>query len=151
MSFNNSDMTATADFIPVDTTGIQEASLVEFMAAIGYEPTYKRVIGGEQLSGFFQPKFLRIGKARVGVNRAIRMHNELAEANFAKLVSFTPHKEFIDFIADQDNVDEIISLFAGTCKIVETIKANYSRKKGFIVHDHNVKFMTKRDRRHYGF
>lgn len=151
MTIDLSNIKPEMDFKPVDTSQIQEESLVNFMSAIGYEPTYKLINAGERLSGFFQPKFFCVGKARVSVTSAIRMHNELAEDTFAKLVSFTPYEEFRDFVARQDNVDEIVAVFAGTCKIVETIKANYSRKKGFIVHDHNIKFMTKRDRRYYGF
>lgn len=148
----------TEVFKPVDTSAIQEESLVTFMAALGYEPTYKLVSGagmsfstGERLSGFFQPKFFRVGKARVSVNTAIRLHNEYAEESFAELISFTPNQEFRDFIADYHNMDKITSLFAGTCKIVNFISATYSKKNGFIVHNHNVKFMTKRDQRHYGF
>lgn len=145
----------TEVFKPVDTSAIQEESLVTFMAAIGYEPTYKLIAGshgyGERLSGFFQPKFFRVGKARVSVNSAIKMHNDHAEETFAELISFTPNQEFRDFIADYHNIDKITTLFAGTCKIVNFISATYSKKKGFLVHNHNVKFMTKRDRRHYGF
>lgn len=134
-----------------DTSEIQEASLVNFMAAIGYEPTYKPTVGGERLTGFFQPKFFRIGQARLSVNTAIRLHNEYAEESFAELISFTPNQEFRDFVSDYDNIDKITSLFAGTCKIVNFVSATYSKKKGFVVHNHNVKFMTKRDQRRYGF
>lgn len=133
-----------------DTAQLQEDSLVNFMAAIGYEPTYTLVNMGERLSGFFQPNFYKIGKARVSVNTAIRMHNELAEETFAKL-KFEPYVEFQKFVEQQDNIDEVIAVFAGTCKIVQTVKAVYSRKQGLIIHNHNVKFMTKRDKRHYGF
>lgn len=135
-----------------DTTEIQEASLVNFMAAIGYEPVYKLTEKcTDMLVGFFQPKFFPIGQARVSVNSAIKMHNESAEETFAELISFTPNQEFIDFVSNYYNIDKITNLFAGTCKIVEQVKANYSRKKGFVVHDHNVKFMTRRDRKRYGF
>lgn len=151
MSINLENVKPEMDFKPVDTTSIQEASLVEFMAALGYEPTYKIIGKGERLSGFFQPKFFRTGRARVGVNTAIRLHNEYAEESFAELISFTPNQEFRDFIADYYNIDKIVAVFAGTCKIVNFISATYSKKKGFIVHNHNVKFMTQYDRRQYGF
>lgn len=158
MTIDLSNITPEATFKPVDTTAIQEESLVNFMAAIGYEPTYKIVNLGngwtmksEQLSGFYQPKFARVGKARVSVNTAIRMHNEHAEECFAEIISFTPNQEFIDYVADYENVDKITALFAGTCKIVNFVSATYSKKKGFVVHNHNVKFMTKRDQRQYGF
>lgn len=145
----------TEVFKPVDTTAIQEESLVTFMAAIGYEPTYKIITSGlihsERLSGFFQPKFFCIGKARISVNTAIRLHNEYAEESFAELISFTPNQELIAFVADYHNIDKITAVFAGTCKIVNFISATYSKKNGFVVHNHNVRFMTKRDQRHYGF
>lgn len=136
-----------APFVPRDTSGIQEESLVNFMAATGYEPVYNNTFG---LCGFFQPKFEAIGKSRISVTSAIRMHNETAEETFAKL-KFTPYVEFKEFVSELGNVDDIITIFAGTCKIVETVNANYSRKKGLMFTKHNVKFMTHRDRRHYGF
>ncbi|MNC02961.1 hypothetical protein D3C75_503510 [compost metagenome] len=151
MSINLESVKPEMDFKPVDTTIIQEDSLTNFMAAIGYEPVYG---GGNmygKLTGFYQPKFARVGQARVSVNRAIRLHNEYAEESFAELISFTPNQEFRDYVADYDNIDKITALFAGTCKIVNFISATYSKKKGFVVHNHNVKFMTKRDQRQYGF
>lgn len=150
MTIDLSNVKPEADFKPVDTTVVQEDSLTNFMAALGYEPVYGSGNMYDMLTGFFQPKFARIGRARISVNTAIRMHNELAEENFAKL-KFTPYEEFKDFVSRQDNVDELISIFAGTCKIVNFISATFSRKKGFVVHNHNVKFMTHRDRRQYGF
>lgn len=150
MTFDLSNIHPEMDFKPVDTTVIQEDSLTNFMAALGYEPVYGCGNMYFKLTGFFQPKFKRIGKARISVNTAIRMHNELAEENFAKL-KFTPYEEFKEFVSKQDNVDELVSLFAGTCKIVNFISATFSKKKGFVVHNHNVKFMTHRDRRQYGF
>lgn len=150
MNIDLSKVKPEADFKPVDTTTIQEDSLTNFMAALGYDPVYGTGSMYEPLIGFYQPKFARIGRARISVNTAIRMHNELAEENFAKL-KFTPYEEFKDFVSRQDNVDELISIFAGTCKIVNFISATFSRKKGFVVHNHNVKFMNHRDRRQYGF
>lgn len=150
MTFDPSKVKPEAEFHPVDTTAIQEDSLTNFMAALGYEAVYGSGTMYNKLTGFYQPKFSRTGKARLSVNTAIRMHNELAEENFAKL-KFTPYEEFKDFVANQDNVDELITLFAGTCKIVNFISATFSRKKGFVVHNHNVKFMSHRDRRQYGF
>lgn len=140
----------TEQFAPRDTTAIQEQSLVDFMAAVGYEPTYVKIGKGERLSGFYQPNFARIGKARISVNTAIRMHNDLAEETFAK-VKLEPFEEFRIFASKEKNVDELVALFAGTCKIVHRIAANYSNKDGFVVHNHNVKFMTKRDQKFYGF
>lgn len=150
MTIHLNNLQDITGFQPVDTTTIQEDSLTNFMAALGYEAVYGAGTMYDKLTGFYQPKFRRTGKARLSVNTAIRMHNELAEENFAKL-KFTPYEEFKDFVAKQDNVDELITLFAGTCKIVNFISATFSRKKGFVVHNHNVKFMSHRDRRQYGF
>jgi hypothetical protein len=138
------------EFKRVDTTDIQESSLVNFMAALGYEPTYKHSGKRELLAGFFQPKFARVGKARLSVNTAIRLHNNLAEDTFAKVKS-EPMIEFKKFVANEANADEIVALFAGTCKIVEFVNATYSNRNGFRVHKHDVKFMTNYDRRQYGF
>jgi hypothetical protein len=138
------------EFKRVDTTDIQEASLVNFMAALGYEPTYRHAGKREILTGFFQPKYARIGKARLNLNTAIRLHNNLAEDTFAKVKS-QPYEEFGTFVAKEANVDELVALFAGTCKIVETVKANGSNRNGFVVHDYNIKFMSQYERRQYGF
>lgn len=132
-------------FVPNDTKLLQEESLVNYMAAIGYEPLYNNKFG---LCGFRQPDFDVIGKGRVGVNRAIRMHNHDAEDVFAVL-QFTPYVEFNQYVKDNDNCSDLITLFAGTCKIVEKVKGVYSNKKGLIINNHQVKFMTARDRRFY--
>lgn len=136
-------------FVPNDSTIIQEDSLTNFMAGIGYEPVYKHGFG---LRGFRQPKFKVIGQERVSVNRAIKLHNTLAEVTFrevTRMVSFNPRISFAEFASKYENIDRITDLFAGTCKIVHQVKANFSRRKSFVVHDHNIKFMTKRDERQY--
>lgn len=137
------------DFTPVDSKAIQEESLVRFMAAVGYEPVYDEQ---DRLRSFFQPKFSRIGEARISINRAIIMHNSWAEETFAQLIHYGAYSKtgFKDFIQPWTNVDSLAILFAGTCKIVEQIKGCGSNKEGFKVHDHNIKFMTKRDKRQYG-
>lgn len=140
------------DFTPVDSKALQEESLVRFMAAVGYEPVYDEK---DNLRYFFQPKFSKIGEARVSVNRAITMHNTLAELNFYALLEHSPPGWYIptfkEFIQPWVNVDALTIIFAGTCKIVEQVKGCGSNKEGFKVHDHNVKFMTKRDKRQYGY
>lgn len=141
----------TEQFVTRNTTDIQEESLVRFMAALGYEPTYKHTGGkSERLTGFFQPKYFRIGKARLSVNTAIRLHNTLAEDTFVK-VKTKPMVEFKKFVSKEANAQELVALFAGTCKIVEFVNAAYSNRNGFKVHKHDVKFMTNFDRRQYGF
>lgn len=140
------------NFTPVDSKALQEESLVRFMAAVGYEPVYDEK---DNLRSFFQPKFSKIGEARVSVNRAITMHNTLAEVNFYELLDRGQRgwnrQTFKEFIQPWANVDALTIIFAGTCKIVEQIKGCGSNKEGFKVHDHNVKFMTKRDKRQYGY
>lgn len=139
-------------FHPVDSKALQEESLVRFMAAVGYEPVYDEK---DNLRSFFQPKFSKIGEARVSVNRAITMHNTWAELNFYELLAHSSRASdipsFKEFIQPWRNLDNLAILFAGTCKIVEQIKGCGSNKEGFKVHDHNVKFMTKRDKRQYGY
>lgn len=138
-------------FTPVDTTEIQEESVVRFMAALGYEPVYSYL----NLVGFFQPKYFRIGKARISVNTAIRLHNNLSEEAFLNVTRNTRQSRvgFHNYISNSDKrTDEIIALFAGTCKIVKFVSATFNRKtKKFVVHNHNVKFMTNFDRRQHGF
>lgn len=132
-------------FKPLNSEKIQMASLTQFMAALGYDEVHDTKRG---LVAFSAPMFACVGKARVSVQSAIRMHNELAEENFAKL-KFEPYVEFKEFIANEANVDELISIFAGSCKIVETVKACFNRKKGIMFQSQNVKFMTKKDQYQY--
>lgn len=134
------------NFVAKDMAELQEESLVNFGAAIGYEPVYDL----RGLRGFRQPNFSPIGRERVSVNTMIRLHNESAEETFAML-KMTPYIEFGDYLKDQKNIDDLITIFAGTTKIVERVKAVFSKKQGLVIQDNNVKFMTKRDQRYYGF
>lgn len=127
-----------------NTLELQEISLVNFMAAKGYDPVYD----SDHLRGFFCNKFRAIGKQRISVLSAIRMHNEEAEEQFAML-KFTPYEEFQEFISKDSNVDQLNSIFAGTIKIFEKVKLSYGRKQGLILQSDNVKFMTRRDQAHY--
>jgi hypothetical protein len=145
MSIDFSKVTPEATFSVLDSTKIQMLSLTNFMAALGYEEVHDLHRG---LIAFAQPAFASVGKARVSVNSAIRMHNELAEETHAML-HFSPYMEFKEFIAQESNVDSVIALFAGSCKIVQTVKATFSRKKGIMIQGHSVKFMTRKDERQY--
>ena len=145
MSIDLSKVTPEATFVALDSTKIQLQSLTNFMAALGYEEVHDIHRG---LIAFAQPAFAVVGKARVSVNSAIRMHNELAEETHAML-HFAPYMEFKEFIAQESNVDSIVALFAGSCKIVETVKATFSRKKGVMIQGHSVKFMTRKDQAQY--
>lgn len=132
-----------------DTKHIQEESLVNFMAAIGYEPVYNFFT----ITGFYQPAFAKTGKARISVNKAIEMHNYDADEAFQTFLSDAIGSNSLrEYLRKSDlNLDEITNLFAGTCKIVQHINGNYSRKKGLVINKHQVKFMTKYDERRYGF
>lgn len=137
---------ATLPKLTHNTAELQEESLVNFGAALGYEPVYDL----RGLRCFRQPNFSVVGREHVSVNTMIRLHNESAEEVFAML-KMTPYVEFGEFIKKQSNVEDLITIFAGTTKIVQRVKLVFSKKKGLIVQDHNVKFMTKRDQRYYGF
>jgi hypothetical protein len=128
----------------INTLELQEISLVNFMAAKGYDPIYDF----EHLRGFHCSKFRAIGVERISVLSAIRMHNEEAEEQFAML-KFTPYEEFQSFISNDDNVMQLNSIFAGTIKIFKRVKLSYGRKQGLILQSDNVEFMTKRDAAHY--
>lgn len=129
----------------VNTFELQEISLVNFMAALGYDPIYD----SEHLRGFRCSKYRAVGRERLSVLTAIRMHNEEAEEQFAML-KVTPYEDFTDFVKKDANVDQINLIFAGTVKIFERVKLSYGRKTGLILQSDNVKFMSKRDEAHYG-
>lgn len=136
----------TEQFVPQSTKAIQEESLTHFMAAIGYEPVYNEQKG---LIRFNQPRFYKTGESNVSVNRAIRLHNEAGEEAFAQLIAFTPAQELRPYLRQYDNYRTLMLVAAGATKIIEQIKGSFSKRKGFQVHDHNIKFMTKRDERFY--
>lgn len=139
----------TEQFVPKKTSYIQEESLTNFMAALGYEPVYSSY--NSKLLRFSQPRFAKHGQAIVSVNRAIKLHNQRGEEAFAELVAFTGQitHELRDYIAKYSNYQTVMLVAAGATKIVEQIKGSFSNKKGFVVHDHNIKFMTNRDKRKY--
>lgn len=144
---NQMEKDMTDKFVPSNTTHIQEESLTNFMAALGYEPVYSSY--NVNLLRFSQPRFAKHGQAIVSVNRAIRMHNSAGEESFAELIAFTKPQELREYLRDFKNYQTITNVAAGSTKIVEQIKGSFSKKKGFIVHDHNIKFMTNRDKRKY--
>jgi hypothetical protein len=127
------------------TQELQEISLVEFMAALGYEPVYDYIIG---LKGFYQPVFAFKGEQRVSVLRAIQMHNEEAEEQFAML-KLTPYEDFGVFVRKHANRQQINMIFAGTCKIVKKVKLSFSKRDGIILQSDNIEFATDVDRRRY--
>lgn len=137
----------TEQFEPKNTTYIQEESVTNFMAALGYEPVYGGFHG--HLLRFSQPRFAKHGEAIVSVNRAIKLHNAAGEEAFAELIAFTAPQELRDYLKNFKNYQTITLAAAGATKIVEQVKASHSRKRGIVVHDHNIKFMTRRDAKRY--
>ncbi len=133
----------------VDSTALQEESLINFAASIGYEAVFDTKA---RLHRFKQPKFRKQGVEYRSVRSMIKLHNSAAEDIFRHLA--TVNTDFQSFINTDEGLDMITLLFAGTVKIVETVKGQYKRGVGFFVHDtksnHMIKFNTDRDEAHYG-
>lgn len=142
----------------VDTSAIQEKSLVAFGAALGYEPVYKAFLqeGGtwheERLVRFKQPRFACVGEEYLSVKTMLRAHNKSAENVFDYLKTLSDEERFSEFLSrpygDGRSMMEILA--AGGCKIVKRVKGQYSRKGGFQIQSHMVKFMTPQDKAQYG-
>ena len=142
----------------VDTSAIQEKSLVAFGAALGYEPVYKAFPqeGGtwyeERLVRFKQPRFACVGEEYLSVKTMLRAHNTSAENVFDYLKTLSDEEFFSDFLSrpygEGRSMMEILA--AGGCKIVKKVKGQYSRKGGFQIQSHMVKFMTPQDKAQYG-
>lgn len=132
----------------VDTTTLQEESLINFAAAIGYEALFDTKA---RLLRFKQPKFRKQGVEYRSVRSMIKIHNEAAEDVFRHLA--TVNTDFQSFINTDEGLDMVTLLFAGTVKIIETVKGQYKRGVGFFVDDsksnHMIKFNTDRDAAHY--
>jgi hypothetical protein len=82
------------------------------------------------------------------------MHNNESEICYNKvtnlILSSSSDYYYKDFISNRRNYMDIVSLFAGTCKIVEQVKGCGSKKRGLIIHDHTVKFMSNKYKQSYG-
>lgn len=140
----------------VDTSAIQEKSLVDFGAALGYEPVYKCFIvrGGDseqRLVRFKQPRFACVGEEYISVKTMINMHNEAAEKAF-RYICTIKKESLSEFLSRPygEGRSRLELVAAGGCKIVKRVKGQYSRKNGFQVQGHMVKFMTPQDYAHYG-
>lgn len=146
----------TEQFVPNNSQELQEESLVCFMEALGYEPVYK--FNGkygdfnERLTSFRSDKYVGDGLQRLSVNTAIKMHNLDPDYVISQIrTCINPNGEnFKNWINHRFNYIQVAILFAGTCKIVETVKGCGSKKKGLIIHDHTVKFMSKQAKKNYG-
>lgn len=133
----------TEVFETKDTSDIQIGSLIRYMAAIGYEPSFDH---RDQLTGFYQPKFKEA--MRVSVNSAIQRHNTASAVAFNRIR--ITRCSIIDYVEKYGD-DDFIELFAAACKIVQRVKMYHCRKKGVVIQNHNIKFMTKRDAYQHGF
>jgi len=137
------------DFTIVNTEELQLQSLVLFGNALGYDAVYS--LEGK-LQRFKQPRFRCVGKEYISVRNMIKMHNTAAEDIFEHLSSVD--MSFKELLNTEEGEDIITMLFAGSVKIVETVKAQFSRKRGgFFLHDtpgnNMIRFMTDRDFAHY--
>jgi hypothetical protein len=128
------------NFIPKDTSRIQETSLVRFAEAMGYSPVYDPK---DRLKSFRNPEFDRTGSGRISVLNMIALHNDEDYNNeaFQFIRSFNDFEELVNF---NDTVGHslIAVMFAHSAKIVKRVKATYSRKRRFHVQDHNIKFAS---------
>ncbi len=137
------------NFKVINSEEIQLESLVQFASALGYESCWS--LEGK-LQRFKQPRFRCIGKEYISVRNMIKLHNTAAEDIFEHLGSVD--MSFKEFLNTDFGEDLFTVLFAGSCKIVEVVKAQYSRKRGgFFLHPtktiNMVKFMTKKDEAQY--
>lgn len=138
------------DFTVVNSEEIQLESLVQFASGLGYESVWS--VEGK-LQRFKQPRFRCIGKEYISVRNMIKLHNTAAEDIFEHLASVD--MSFKEFLNTEEGEDIITMLFAGSVKIVEKVKAQYSRKRGgFFLHDtpgnNMIRFMTKKDEKQFG-
>ena len=142
----------------VDTTAIQEQSLINFAAQLGYEPVFSAFLqeGGtwheERLVRFKQPRFACVGEEYLSVKTMLRAHNTSAENVFDYLKTLSDEERFSEFLSrpygEGRSMMEILA--AGGCKIVKKMKGQYSRKGRFQIQSHIVKFMTPQDKAQYG-
>lgn len=141
----------------IDTTAIQEQSLINFAGQLGYEPVYglfetDAPWGEERLVRFKQPRFACVGEQYLSVKTMLRAHNTSAENVFDYLKTLSDEEFFSDFLSrpygEGRSMMEILA--AGGCKIVKKVKGQYSRKGGFQIQSHMVKFMTPQDKAQYG-
>lgn len=140
----------------IDTTAIQEHSLVNFAASLGYEPVYKIYHRGKddvepRLFRFKQPRFACVGEEYISVKSMVKLHNGAAEKafNYIRTIKGESLSEFLSRpYGEGRSFLELVA--AGGCKIVKKVKGQYSRKGGFQIQSHMVKFMTPQDKAQYG-
>ena len=142
----------------IDTSAIQELSLINFSAQLGYEPVYKVYTKGvddvePRLFRFKQPRFACVGEEYISVRTMLRAHNTSAENVFDYIKTLEVGETLSTFLSRKDSAGRSMMeiLAAGGCKIVKKVKGQYSRKGGFQVQSHTgLEFMTPQDKAQYG-
>lgn len=136
------------DFKIIDTTDIQIQSLVKFSAALGYEAVYRTDENGKDIPvRFKQPNFRCVGQEYTSVRTMLKLHNEASEQTFEYLKTLSEEESLAEFLnrENDEGYNLINLLFAGTCKTVQQVKGQYTRKKGLVIQSGMVKFMTDKD------
>ena len=122
------------------TKALQEESLIEYMAGIGYEALYN---DKDQLIAFRQPRFDSSGCGKLSVNTAIKLHNREAYEVFDFIqrsgVNFDKFLKFEGKAASH----MLAALFAGSNRIVKNVKGQWSKKKGLIIQSNVIEFNTR--------
>lgn len=136
------------NFKIIDTTDIQIQSLVKFSAALGYEAVYRTDKNGKDIPvRFKQPNFRYVGQEYTSVRTMLKLHNEASEQTFEYVKTLSKEESLAEFFnRENDEGYNIINLlFAGTCKTVQQVKGQGTRKKGLVIQSGMVKFMTDKD------
>ena len=137
------------EFDVCNTEELQLESLVLFANGLGYDEVYD---ADGKLLRFRSDKYKASGEQYVSVRRMIKMHNQLPNTVWSHIA--TVNQDFSTFIDSPEGEHMINILFAGNCKIVETVKGMWSHEKGFFVYPSKsnmmVKFCTKKLKRIYG-
>ena len=139
--FNIDDIHAEMGFTIQDTSAIQTESLVRFAAGIGYEAVFDTQ---DRLRSFRAPQFDKSGDGRVSVSTMITLHNQGPSEVLQELRQYSEFRSFRSLM-NSSSVDAnrmTAVLFAGTLKLVETIKGQGSRKEGLVIQSGMVKFVT---------
>ena len=122
------------------TKALQEESLLEYMAGVGYEALYN---DKNQLIAFRQPRFDKSGCGKLSVNTAIKLHNREAYEVFDFIqrssIGFDKLLKFEGKAASH----MLAALFAGSNRIVKNVKGQWSKKKGLIIQSNVIEFNTR--------
>lgn len=131
-----------------DTTGLQVESLLQFAAALGYQPVYDMI---HRMRYFRAPQFDGTGTGYISVNNMIKMHNDGGYQAYYSLRN-SRHLTMKDFMANKgagDARDTFLLLFAASLKVVHQVKGQHSRKRGLFIQSPIVELVTKQDRAYY--